>query len=51
MIESLLLWCFVTVEYSWVKATIGIYMLVDYSIAKKCQHTGVFIRALSRCFG
>jgi hypothetical protein len=29
---------FDTLEYSWVKATIGICMLVDYSVAKKCQH-------------
>jgi hypothetical protein len=37
MIEFLLLCGFDTLEYSWVKATIGIYMLVDYSLAKKHQ--------------
>jgi hypothetical protein len=39
MIE-LLLPCgcgFDTLEYSWVKATVGICMLIDYSVAKKCQ--------------
>jgi hypothetical protein len=29
---------FDTLEYSWVKATIGICTLADYSVAKKCQH-------------
>jgi hypothetical protein len=38
MIELLLPWGFDTLGYSWVKATIGIYMLVDYSVPKKCQH-------------
>jgi hypothetical protein len=28
---------FDTLEYSWVKATIGICILVDYSVAKKYQ--------------
>jgi hypothetical protein len=28
-------------EYSWVKATIGICMLVDYFVAKKRQHSSV----------
>jgi hypothetical protein len=37
MIELLLPCGFDTLEYSWVKATIGIYTLVDYSVAKKCQ--------------
>jgi hypothetical protein len=37
MIELLLPCGFDTLEYSWVKATIGIYMLADYSVAKKCQ--------------
>jgi hypothetical protein len=37
MIELLLPYGFDTLEYSWVKATIGICMLVDYSVAKKCQ--------------
>jgi hypothetical protein len=38
---GLLLHCgFDTLEYSWVKATIGIYMLADYSVAnKRQQHT------------
>jgi hypothetical protein len=35
MIELLL--PFDTLEYSWVKATIAIGMLADYSVAKKCQ--------------
>jgi hypothetical protein len=37
MIELQLPCRFDTLEYSWVKATIGIYTLVDYSVAKKCQ--------------
>jgi hypothetical protein len=37
MIELLLPCGFNTLEYSWVKATIGICMPADYSIAKKCQ--------------
>jgi hypothetical protein len=37
MMELLLPYGFGTLEYSWVKATIGIYMLVDYSVAKKRQ--------------
>jgi hypothetical protein len=37
MIELLLPYGFDTLEYSWVKATISIYTLVDYSLAKKCQ--------------
>jgi hypothetical protein len=37
MIELLLPCGFDTLEYSWVKATIGICMLVDHSVAKKCQ--------------
>jgi hypothetical protein len=37
MIELLLQCGFDTLEYSWVKATIGICMLADYSVAKKCQ--------------
>jgi hypothetical protein len=37
MIELLLPCGFDTLEYSWVKATIGIYMLADYSVAKKHQ--------------
>jgi hypothetical protein len=30
---------FDTLEYSWVKATIGICMLADYPVSKKCQQT------------
>jgi hypothetical protein len=37
MIELLLLYGFDTLEYSWVNATIGIYTLADYSMAKKRQ--------------
>jgi hypothetical protein len=37
MTELLLPCGFDTLEYSSVKATIGIYTLVDYSVAKKCQ--------------
>jgi hypothetical protein len=37
MIELLLPYGFDTLEYSWVRATIGICMLADYSMAKKCQ--------------
>jgi hypothetical protein len=46
MIELLLSYGFNTLEYSWVKATIGICMLADYSVAKKCQQA--FCR---RCWG
>jgi hypothetical protein len=35
MIELLLHCEFDTLKYSWVKATIGIYTLVDYFVAKK----------------
>jgi hypothetical protein len=37
MIELLLPYGFDTLEYSWVKATIGIHMLEDFSVARKCQ--------------
>jgi hypothetical protein len=37
MIELLLPWGFDTLEYSWVRATVGICMLADYSVAKKHQ--------------
>jgi hypothetical protein len=37
MIELLLPFGFNTLEYSWVKATIGICTLADYSMAKKHQ--------------
>jgi hypothetical protein len=39
MIESLLSSGFNTLEYYWVKATIGICTFVDYSVAKKHPHT------------
>jgi hypothetical protein len=39
MIQLLLSCGFDTLEYSWVKATIGICTLADYSVAKKCQHS------------
>jgi hypothetical protein len=37
MIELLLPCGFDTLEYYWVKATINIYTLADYSVAKKRQ--------------
>jgi hypothetical protein len=37
MIELLLPYRFETLECSWVKATIVIYTLFDYSMAKKLQ--------------
>jgi hypothetical protein len=37
MIELLLSYGFNTLEYSWVKATIGSCTLADYSVAKKHQ--------------
>jgi hypothetical protein len=37
MIELLLPYGFDTLEYSWVKATISICTLADYSVAKKHQ--------------
>jgi hypothetical protein len=40
MIELLLPCEFDTLEYSWMKATIDIYMLADFSVAKKRQHGG-----------
>jgi hypothetical protein len=40
MIELLLPCVFDTLEYSWVKAAIGIYTFVDYSVANKCQQLG-----------
>jgi hypothetical protein len=39
MIELLLLCGFDTLEYSWVKATIVICTLANYSVAKKCQQS------------
>jgi hypothetical protein len=40
MIKLLLPCGFDTLKYSWVKATIGIYMLEDYFVAKKHQQPG-----------
>jgi hypothetical protein len=37
MTKLLLPYGFDTLEYSWVKAKIDIYMLADYSVAKKHQ--------------
>jgi hypothetical protein len=37
MIELLIPYRFDTLEYSWVKVTIAIYTLADYSVAKKYQ--------------
>jgi hypothetical protein len=37
MIELLLPYAFDTLEYSWVKVAVGIYMLADYSVAKERQ--------------
>jgi hypothetical protein len=39
MIELLLPCGFDTLEYCWVKATIVICTLADYSVAKKRQHS------------
>jgi hypothetical protein len=38
MIELLLPYGFDTLEYSLLKAAIGIYTHANYSVAKKCQH-------------
>jgi hypothetical protein len=38
MIELLLPCEFDTLEYTWVKARIGIYTHADYYVAKKRQH-------------
>jgi hypothetical protein len=38
MIELLIPCGFDTLEYSWVKAIIGIYTLADYFMVKKHQH-------------
>jgi hypothetical protein len=37
IIKLLLPYGFDTLEYSWVKATIAIYMLANYSVSKKHQ--------------
>jgi hypothetical protein len=37
MVELLLPCGFDALEYSWVKPTIGICTLANYSVAKKCQ--------------
>jgi hypothetical protein len=46
MIELLLPCGFDTLEYSWVNATIGIYTLADYSMAKKRQQLPIKQSAL-----
>jgi hypothetical protein len=46
MVELLLPCGFDTLEYSWVKATIDIYMVADYSMAK--EHQQAFWH---RCWG
>jgi hypothetical protein len=43
MIELLLPCGFDTLEYSWVKGTIGICTLADYSVAKKHQQCSVVV--------
>jgi hypothetical protein len=44
MIELLLPYGFDTLEYSWVNATIGICMLANYFVVKKCQQY-VFLKS------
>jgi hypothetical protein len=41
MIELLVPYGFDTLKYSWVKATIGICILVDCSVAKKHQQSAM----------
>jgi hypothetical protein len=41
MIELLLPYGFDTLEYSWLKTTIDICTLADYSGPKKCQQYGI----------
>jgi hypothetical protein len=48
MIELLLPYGFDTLEYSWVKAIIGMYTLADYSVAKKCQQFTFYTKAKDR---
>jgi hypothetical protein len=43
IIELLLPYEFYTLEYSWLKATIGIFTLADYSVAKKRQQCTTWI--------
>jgi hypothetical protein len=43
MIELLLPYGFDTLEYSCVKATIGICTLIDYFMAKKCEQLFFFV--------
>jgi hypothetical protein len=47
MIELLLPYGFDTLEHSWVKATIGICTLADYSVAKK--HQQYLLRVICSC--
>jgi hypothetical protein len=55
MIELLLPYGFDTMEYCWVKATIGICMLADYSVSKKHQQhvansaTVIYLRLTRFC--
>jgi hypothetical protein len=48
MIELLLPYGFDTLEYSWVKATISICTLADYSVAKKRQQLSMYLFCYSR---
>jgi hypothetical protein len=47
MIVLLLPCGFNTMEYSYVKAIIGICMLVDYSVVKKCQQSYTILAQLA----
>jgi hypothetical protein len=47
MIELLLPYGFDTLDYSWVKATIGIYTLADYFVARKHQQCHSMKRGLT----
>jgi hypothetical protein len=47
MIELLLSCVFDTLEYSWLKATIGICTLADYSVAMKRQQLHLQLNILS----
>jgi hypothetical protein len=49
MIELLLPCGFDTLEYSWVKATIDICTLADYSVAKKHQQPPNSSTSLTEC--
>jgi hypothetical protein len=49
MIELLLPCGFVTLEYSWVKSSIGFCTLVDYSLAMKHQHLSIASLVILAC--